>query len=186
MAKYSVVFHPSDTVIEEVKQMKELLASTIGWYNSKNSLAHITLNEFERDESELKSITTKLTEITTYLKPQTVTFDRFSTFPNGAFFMAPDEHSSIYLKKLMTGFHQKFPYPIQFKSSEPHLTIGRRIAPEQLAIAKKLFAEAPKLSFQCNTIALRVFNEARKQFDICATFPLLGEASEEFIQGSLF
>ena len=40
--------------------MKELLASKIGWYNSKNSLAHITINEFERDEKELENVKVKL------------------------------------------------------------------------------------------------------------------------------
>lgn len=186
MAKYSVVIHPSDAFIDEVKQMKALLASKIGWYNSKNSLAHLTLNEFERDESELKTIITKLTKIATYLNPQEVCFDSFATFPNGAFFLAPDAHSLVYLKKLLAAFHQKFPYPIQFKSSEPHISIGRRISPEKIAVAKALFAQNPPIRFTCNTIALRVFNTERKQFDICATFPLLGEASQEFIQGSLF
>lgn len=42
MKKYTVVLHPSDVNIEEVKQMKELLAEKIGWYNSKNSLAQIS------------------------------------------------------------------------------------------------------------------------------------------------
>lgn len=186
MKKYSVVFHPSDVIIEEVKQMKELLASKIGWYNSKNSLAHITINELERDERELETIKSKLTEITTYLKPQEVTFDSFSTFPNGAFFLVPNETSREYLKQIMTSVHQKFPYPVTITSNEPHISIGRRIPPEKISIAKNLFSENPTINFVCDTIALRVFNEKRGQFDIIATFSFLGEDSQDLIQGTLF
>ncbi len=101
-----MVIQPSNSVIEEVKQMKELLASKIGWYNSKNSLAHITINEFEREEIELEHINGKLTKITTYLKSQEVQFTSFDVFPNGAFFLKPNVTSRHYLKEIMTSVHQ--------------------------------------------------------------------------------
>ena len=186
MKTYSIVIQPSDSVITEVKQMKELLASKIGWYNSKNSLAHITVNEFERDERELETLISKLTEITKYFKEQEVQFIHFDTFPNGAFFLAPDEDSKSYLKKIMASVHQKFPYPVKIKSNEPHISVGRRIQPEKMGIAKNLFSENQNINFTCDTIALRVFNEERKQFDIIATFSFLGEASQDTIQGTLF
>ena len=56
----SVVIHPSQKIIKEVKTMKELLAAKIGWYNSKNSIAHITVNEFEAPASELEKIKKEL------------------------------------------------------------------------------------------------------------------------------
>lgn len=186
MKTYSIVIQPSEQVVEEVKQMKELLASKIGWYNSKNSLAHMTINEFERDEKELENIKVKLTEITKSLHPQVVEFNSFDTFPNGAFFLAPNESSKNYLKKIMTSVHQKFPYPVKIKSSEPHISIGRRIQPEKVEIARSLFTESPKITFTCNKIVLRVFNDKRKQFDSIESFPFLAEASKELIQGSLF
>ena len=186
MKTYSIVIQPSETMIEEVKQMKELLASKIGWFNSKNSLAHITVNEFERNEKELETIKTKLTEITKYFKPQEVLFTNFDTFPNGAFFLAPNEESKQYLKQIMTSVHQKFPYPVKIKSNEPHISIGRRIQPEKIEIAKSLFSKNTTISFTCNKLALRVFNDDRKQFDIIETFPFLAEESQELIQGSLF
>lgn len=186
MKTYSIVIQPSDSVIAEVKQMKELLAKQIGWYNSKNSLAHITINEFEREEKELEKIKAKLSEITRYFKPEKVQFTYFDTFPNGAFFLKPNENSRQYLKEVMSLVHQKFIYPTKIKSNEPHISIGRRIQPENIEIAKNLFSENPNINFICNTIALRVFNEERKQFDIISTFPFLGEESQELIQGSLF
>ncbi|MDK2772324.1 MAG: 2'-5' RNA ligase family protein [Flavobacterium sp.] len=186
MKTYSIVIQPSDSVIAEVKQMKELLASKIGWYNSKNSLAHITVNEFEGNEKELENIKTKLIEISKYFKPQEVQFTNFDTFPNGAFFLAPNEEAKQYLKQIMTSVHQKFPYPVKIKSNEPHISIGRRIQPEKIEIAKSLFSKNTTISFTCNKLALRVFNDDRKQFDSIETFPFLAKESQELIQGSLF
>lgn len=186
MQKYSIIIHPSETVLEEVKQMKKLLASKIGWYNSKNSLAHITINEFERDERDLDKIKAVVTKITTYLKTQDVVFDSFNTFPNGAFFLAPNEESKLYLKEIMTEIHNKFPFTTKIKSNEPHISIGRRISPEKLNIAYSLFKEKPTVTFNCDRLALRVFNQERKQFDIIETFPFLEQKSQELIQGSLF
>lgn len=186
MKRYSIVIQPSNSVIEEVKQMKELLALKIGWYNSKNSVAHITINEFERDEIELENIKSKLREITTYLQPQEVQFTSFNTFPNGAFFLKPNVASRRYLKEIMTSVHQKFSYPTNTKSYEPHISIGRRIQLENIEIAKSLFSKDPNISFICDTIALRCFNVERKQFDVIATFSFLGEESQDVIQGLLF
>src|SRR5690606_31391705 len=103
-------------------------------------------------------------------KPQEVTFDSFSTFPNGAFFLVPNETSREYLKQIMTSVHQKFIYPTKIKSNEPHISIGRRIQPEKIEIAKSLFSKNPTISFTCNKLALRVFNDDIKQFDIIETF----------------
>src|SRR5690606_30747642 len=100
--------------------------------------------------------------------------------------LVPNETSREYLKQIMTSVHQKFPYPVKIKSNEPHISIGRRIQPEKIEIAKSLFNEKPDIAFKCNTIALRVFNDERKQFDIIETFDFLGEELQEPIQGSLF
>lgn len=186
MARYSVIIQPNDLCIAQVQQMKEALAAEIGWYNSKNSLAHLTVNEFEKDEKELHKIKQTLTEIARFLKTEVVTFNHFDTFPNGAFFLAPNEISKHYLKTIMTAIHQEFPYPVNIKSNEPHLSIGRRISPENMIKTKELFQERPTISFLCNKIALRVFNEERKQFDILETFPFLDEKKSRLIQGSLF
>lgn len=186
MKTFSIVIQPSNSTVEEVKQMKEKLSSKIGWYNSKNSLAHITVNEFERNVKELEIIKKRLVEITTYLHSKEVHFTSFNHFPNGAFFLAPNEESRLYLKGIMTEIHNNFPFTTKIKSNEPHISIGRRISPEKLNIAYSLFKEKPKISFRCNQLALRVFNEERKQFDIIETFPFLEQESQKLIQGSLF
>ncbi|MCL9807024.1 2'-5' RNA ligase family protein [Flavobacterium amniphilum] len=164
--------------------MKEQLAAVIGWYNSKNSLAHITLNEFETDARELDNIRKHLMAICRYLHPEPTRFNRFDTFPNGAFFLAPDESCKEQLKAIMKEFHQGFKYKTEIKSSEPHISIGRRLKPEQITKAYALF-NTPALSFLCDRIALRRFNPERKQFDIVEEF-IFGGEMKEGVQGKLF
>lgn len=182
--RYSIVIHPSQKVIDEVKTMKEQLASKIGWYNSKNSLAHITINEFEAPESELPSIKKHLKNIIQFLKAEEVIFEKFDTFPNGAFFLAPEQNSKLYLKNTLREIHKAFIYKTAIKSIEPHISIGRKITPENIKIASNLF-EKPNLHFLCNRIALRVFNTTRKQFDIIEEFIFEGQ-TKEGEQGKLF
>jgi hypothetical protein len=45
--QYAIAFHPYEEIIEKVKEIKMDLATKIGWYNSKNALAHITICEFK-------------------------------------------------------------------------------------------------------------------------------------------
>ncbi|WP_136666701.1 2'-5' RNA ligase family protein [Flavobacterium sp. H122] len=182
--RYSVVINPSPKIIDEVKLMKELLAGKIGWYNSKNSLAHITINEFEAPASELVNIKKHLQNITRHLKAEEVLFNKLDTFPNGAFFLGAEEKSKLYLKETMQNIHQSFVYKTAIKSTEPHISIGRRITPENIKIAYALFT-TPSLSFLCDRIALRVFNTNRKQFDIVEEFIFQGR-EKEGEQGVLF
>lgn len=180
----SVIIHPSDEVIEEVRLMKELLASKIGWYASKNSLAHLTINEFEAPETELETIKKKVTSISRYLKSESVIFDHFGTFPNGAFFLSPEPESKLYLKKTMQEVHQAFPYKTILKSFEPHISIGRKLSLEQIELGKSLLGDR-SFSFMCDRLALRLFNTERKQFDIIGEYPF-GGMNRGGEQGVLF
>ena len=180
----SVIIHPSDQAVEAVRLMKESLASKIGWYHSKNSLAHITINEFEVPESELGNIKRKLAAISRYLKAQDVVFNDFGAFPNGAFFLSPDAVSKLYLKKTMQNVHQAFPYKTILKSSEPHISIGRKLSLEHIEIGKSLLGN-PRLSFTCDRLALRLFNTERKQFGIVEEY-LFGNEERGGTQGVLF
>lgn len=182
--KYSVVIHPSEKVINEVKNMKELLAEKIGWYHSKNALAHITINEFEASINQINLITHHLDKITQYLKTREVLFNKFDTFPNGAFFLAPDENSKIFLKTTIQEIHKNFNYKTSIKSYEPHITIGRKLTPENITIAQRLFS-IPNILFSCDRLALREFNTTRKQFDIVEEF-IFKEKNKEGEQGILF
>lgn len=184
MLLLSVIIQPNDEVISDVRLMKESLSSKIGWYHSKNSLAHITINEFETNESELEKIKRKLSTISRYLKTQEVIFDDFGTFPNGAFFLSPEADSKLYLKKTMQEIHLTFGYKTHIKSSEPHISIGRKLSLEQIEIGIALF-DKPNLSFPCDRLSLRLFNTERKQFDVIEEF-LFGNEDMVGKQGVLF
>ena len=88
MAKYSVVFHPSETVIEAVKELKEQLSAKIGWFPSKNSLAHVTICEFDCELTTYENIKSRIANYCSYQNPFEVTFNTFGNYSNGAFFIA--------------------------------------------------------------------------------------------------
>lgn len=47
---YSIVFQPNHEIVMQLKQYKNMLADRIGWFHSKNSLAHITIAEFNASD----------------------------------------------------------------------------------------------------------------------------------------
>lgn len=181
--KYSIAFIPDDSVIEEVKKMKLHLANEIGWYNSKNSLAHITICEFTSTEIEI--IIKQISRIIAGFIPFEVKLKGFDNYPNGAFFIKPSEKSNDDLKKIMKELNSSLNIKKMYKSSEPHLSIARNLDPEKLTIAQKLFEET-ELSFQCDKVFLRKLNLDKKQFEIVNSFEFKSEPSSQEIQGTLF
>ncbi|TDO71054.1 2'-5' RNA ligase superfamily protein [Flavobacterium chryseum] len=94
LKKYSVVFYPSQAVIDAIKVMKGYLKTKINWYNSCNSIAHITICEFEILESEIDKFKQKLAKICNTFTPFHVYLEEFSAYEHvGAFFIVPNEKS---------------------------------------------------------------------------------------------
>lgn len=183
--RYSIVISPPDTIIALVKSMKEQLAEEIGWFHSKNSLAHITINEFMATDTEIEDIKRQLTVICDTLEPIAVHFDSFDTYPNGAFFIAPDEASKTGLKKVIKQIHQSLLVPTLFKNSEPHMSIARQLKPKGISSAYRLFIYTD-LNFVCDSVSLRRFNPTLKQFEITDRFEF-GNNPDSFLgQGKLF
>ncbi|GEC71484.1 2'-5' RNA ligase [Flavobacterium flevense] len=184
--KYSVVISPPEAIIITVKTMKEALFNEIDWFNSKNSLAHITINEFMTSDNEIEILKKQLETIAESLKPVHVHLNAFDNYPNGAFFIAPDAVSKIDLKKIMKHVNQSFRAKTIIKSSEPHLSIGRKLSPENIATAYRLFSEPIDLNFVCNRITLRCFNPEMRQFEIIEHFEFKNNPKPTFEQGTLF
>ncbi|UGS22904.1 2'-5' RNA ligase family protein [Flavobacterium channae] len=170
MAKYSIVFHPSDAVIETVKELKQQLSDKIGWFPSKNSLAHITICEFDYDSDSYMKIAERLSNFAQYKKPFDVTFNSFNNYTNGAFFIAPEQESKLLLAEIMKEIPKIIQFPVTHKSSNPHISIGRQLKPEQLKTAYNLVSTI-QLQFVCSGITIRKFNTERKQYDILETIP---------------
>ena len=182
---YSIAIYPPEDVIDSIKTMKELLASKIGWFNSKNSVAHITICEFKITEKELARIKTKLLKICDSFIPFHVYLDHFGTYENGAFFIAPNEESKVNLKPIMKKAQDALILSNLKKSNDPHISIGRRLTPESINIATSLFTSID-IDFLCNTIVLREFDPVKKQFFVIDHFPFGDNPQPELIQGSLF
>jgi len=185
MAKYSVVFHPSETVIEAVKELKEQLSAKIGWFPSKNSLAHVTICEFEYEDETYENIKSRIANYCRYQNPFGVTFNAFGNYTNGAFFIAPNTESKIKMTEILKEIPKQIQFPVNHKSSEPHISIGRKLTEDQIKIAYRLF-DAVNLNFICNGITIRIFNSERKQYDVLETIPFLSEMEPEKEQLSLF
>ncbi len=183
---YSVVIHPSDNGIDSIKTMKDYLKSKIGWFNSCNSVAHITICEFTIEESQLNIYKHKLLKTCDTFTPFQVNLNHFSSFENsGAFFIAPTKDSKENLVPIMKKIHDTLKTLKLKKSEEPHLSIGRRLTPENLKIASQLFTTID-IDFLCNEIVLREFDPVKKQFFVIDTFPFGSNPEPELIQGSLF
>lgn len=185
MAKYSVVFHPSETVLEAVKLLKEQLSAKIGWFPSKNSLAHVTICEFDCEDITYEIIKSRISEYCRYQIPFPVTFNDFGNYTNGAFFIAPNIESKLKMENVMREIPKQIPFSVNHKSVDPHISIGRQLNKEQLQIAYSLF-QSVALNFICDGITLRIFNTIRKQYDILETIPFLSETKPEKEQWTLF
>ena len=184
---YSVVFY-SKKVVGPVKELKDLLKSKVhkNWYSSCNSEAHITICEFTIDESQLDSVKPKLSKISDTFTPFQVSLDHFASFPNaGAFFIGVTEDSKNHFVPIMKKIHETLKFLKLKKSEEPHMSIGRRLTPENLKIASELFTTID-LQFECNEIVLREFDPIKKQFFVMDAFPFGSNPEPEFVQGSLF
>lgn len=186
MPKYSVVIVPSEDIVSLVADIKQELSEKIGWFHSKNSQAHITLLEIVTTEEEAKKITHTIKNLCDGLKPVRVTFNRFGTFPNGAFFVAPTEDSKIELKSVMKEVHNATKLlKNAYRSHEPHITIGRQLAEENLKTAAETFTTI-RFSFTCNSISLRVYNESVKQYEVIEKYFFNNNPKESNEQGKLF
>jgi len=184
---YSVVFY-SKKIVGPVKELKDLLKSKVhkNWYSSCNSEAHITICEFTIDESQLYSIKQKLFKISDTFTPFQISLNHFDSFPSaGAFYIGVNEDSKNNLVPIMKKIHETLKSLKLKKSDNPHMSIGRRLTPENLKIASDLFTTI-YLQFDCNEIVLREFDPVVKQFFVIDAIPFGNNPEPEFVQGSLF
>ncbi|MFV5701326.1 2'-5' RNA ligase family protein [Flavobacterium sp. XS2P12] len=182
---YSVAIYPSEAIISLVKSMKEQLAKEVGWFHSKNSIGHITICEFKATDKQIEIIKNQLDRFCDILHPVKVCLNEFSCYPNGAFFISPHKDSKSILKPIMKRIQESLHIQNMKKSNDPHLSIARRLTPENLERAKALFT-AIDISFLCDSIVLRKFDDNIKQFIVTDTFKFNNNSQPEGIQGTLF
>jgi 2'-5' RNA ligase len=165
---YSIAVCPPEEFVDAVSSMKKKLSEQIGWFNSKNSEAHITFNVFMADEGEIQTWENYLAGFCRSIQPFDISFFKTGTFPrNGAFYLDPEDRAKEHLIAVMKKFHQSAPYKIEKTSLDPHLSIARRLKPDQIKAAKELWPdETFSLKFNCNNLAVRKFNNKMKQYAV--------------------
>ena len=183
--KYSIAFYTSETIIVLVKAMKEKLFEKVRWFNSKNSIAHITICEFIATDAAIEIIKNKLNLLCDTFEPFEVYLNDFDSYSNGAFVITPNEDSKIKLKVIMKKVTKSLRSLKMEKSNNPHISVGRKLKPENLEIAKHLFTTI-NTSFLFDTIVLRKFDDTIKQFVVTDSFKFNNNPKTEGIQGTLF
>jgi len=183
--KYSLCFQPDEVLIEQVKMLKLQLGEAIGWYNSKNSLAHLTIAEFQASEADIQRMQQQIQRCCTSFTPVETYLTEFGTYPNGTFFLAVDAIAKPQLREYAQKLFQTLQLKKAYKCTDPHLSIGRKLDPNKIQKAYALF-EQPDLHFTCNQIVLRRLNTQRRQFDILSTYPFLSQPLIEDTQLTLF
>ncbi|MFV5693092.1 2'-5' RNA ligase family protein [Flavobacterium sp. LT1R49] len=182
---YSVAIYPSEAIVSLVKSMKEQLANEVGWFHSKNSIGHITICEFKATDKQIEIFRNQLDRLCDTLNPVEVCLNEFSSYPNGAFFISPHKDSKSILKPIMKRIQESLHIQNMKKSNDPHLSIARRLTPENLERAKTLFTSID-IHFLCDSIVLRRFDDTIKQFIVTDTFKFNNNSQPEGIQGTLF
>lgn len=177
MEKYTIVIYPKEPVISIIKSMKEALSKEVGWFHSKNSVGHITICLFTATDEKIKSVKEILRKICNDLKPVPVSLNDFGSYPNGAFYIAPDAISKKRLIPIMRQVNESLNFIPDLQINEdPHLTIARRLAPHKLERAKALF-KIIDINFLCGSIVLRKFDQNAKQYIVTDTFTFEGNST---------
>ncbi|MCE7066114.1 2'-5' RNA ligase family protein [Dyadobacter sp. CY326] len=196
LSQYSLAIMPSSAISLEVAEMKQQLRIAIGKsYGSANAEAHISLDGFEADDDDYPYILTEYQRVVSELDPFDIEFSGFGDFDKGnysAFYIKPTDDSSKAIREktaaVMSAFDKKIKKQYTKKwadeSQNPHMSIGRRLTREWIALAQSLFTEYES-SFHCNAFVIRKFNEKRRQYEVIDVLPLLGE-SAPLIQLNLF
>ncbi|MBT2561728.1 hypothetical protein J7E50_12875 [Pedobacter sp. ISL-68] len=171
---YSIVVYPQNETIDEVKVLKDILWSKIGWYNSRNSKAHITIIMFLADQYELGFYKKCIERICRLQRAQEVTFDYLSLSKfSHAVVLLPNDSSKPYLNDLLKNFRKGIKTKHTVKGDNAHISIGRKLSSAQIDQAEHLYGNI-NMAFNCDTIAIRKLDEVKKQFVVIDEFKLLG------------
>ena len=159
---FSLVIFPNSEQSTLIKSYKQLLKNHIGWFDSANAAAHITVTNFENEVS-LQLHLDQIREFCKTAITQKVTLNAWDSFGESTFFVTPDQTSQQYLDNLIIDLHQYLGFKI--KNVHSHLSIARGLDAKKMKTAYELFRNTPiNLQFNCDSFHLRRFNEQTKQY----------------------
>ena len=181
--RYIIAIRPPAVMIAQVREMKLALRKAIGgFYNSVNSEAHITLFEFYALDEHYPALLEEFTKAASMLSPFKLQYQGYNHFAeSGAFYIQLTSESSRSIVERCIQFRNTLSPEILSIYTEgwtdmfeiPHMTIGRRLRADWIETAYSLFKNY-NAKFWCNSIAIRKFNDDRKQFDVIAELPMAG------------
>ncbi|TLV04040.1 2'-5' RNA ligase family protein [Dyadobacter luticola] len=187
---------PSLDIAEQVQEMKQQYRIALGRsYGSANADGHISLDGFEAAEADYPLVLAEYQRLVLELTAFEIRFSGFADFDRGnfsAFYIQLTDESAAAIRErstaVMKGFDKKLKKQYMQKwadeSKNPHMTIGRRLTREWVAVAHSMFTDY-NASFLCDAFAIRKYNEKRRQYDVVDVLPLARE-STPFLQLDLF
>lgn len=170
LCSYSLAIMPPPPIDEDVRGFKQGYRDAIGKsYGSANADGHISLDGFDAAETDYPLILAEYTRLITPLTPFQLNFSGFADFDRAnfsAFYIKPTEESSNAIRErtqaIMKAFDKKFKKQYMQKwadeSKNPHMSIGRRLTREWIALAYTLFTDY-EAGFLCDSFAIRKYNE---------------------------
>ena len=165
---YSLVILPTIEQQNLIKSFKKSLEDNIGWFDSTNSDAHITIINLE-NELTFELYINQIKDFCKTIIPQKVRFDSLDSFSHHTFFISPDEKSQLYLNNIITDIHKSIGFDI--KNAHAHMTIARGLDSEKMKKAQEQFNTTEiNFEFICDSLHIRKFNQKTKQYsDIIET-----------------
>lgn len=183
--KYSIAIVPKPEIVLLIKSYKDLLASKIGSYKSKNAMAHITIKEIFANEKELELTIKQLNRCCENVFPFSVHCADFGSYPsNKTIYIKPDLDSKKALIEIMKKVQKSTSIKSNHISSDPHISIGRGIVKFEEAL--EILNFPLDFNFIVDAIVIRKFNPEIRQYEIYKTIPFLSLPNQEPQQMSLF
>lgn len=178
----SIAIMPPEDITAIVAGLKNELAQVIGNYRSRNSDAHITLAGMPVDVIKRDRIDRIIADVCHKMSAVTVRLDTFNTYPQGTVYLGPDDHSRVSLMQILHILKKTLKKSgMVHISGDPHLTIGRELDADRLEKAVALFHDRGlELNFICDHIAIRVFDEERRQYLVNKRFYFEGQGGMIF------
>lgn len=168
--KYWIGICPPNVVVDYVAGLKLELKEKTDWYHSVNSKAHITFFEFVHSGVKLEAMEKYLVEFSSHLSAFEVHLNRIDPYQK-AFCLFSDETSKKILIPIMKQFQKGKPFQPDGKSTDPHMSIGRQLTPEQINVAIELFSNRNfDIKFICDNLTIRKFNPEIGQYEFYKRF----------------
>ncbi len=163
--QYLLVINPAQNVTNEIRAIKKDFADTYNYPKAEKTQPHITLAQFQSDESKEESIINAIEELCLLQQPVELLLNDFNFFPQHTVYVDIIKPSSLI--DFVKGLKEKLSLKKSsaFFSFHPHITIARGLTQETFLKAKKDYTEKNYTnSFISNNIVLL---KRKTQYDKC-------------------